>query len=164
MKATYIYDSGVVAFRVVLSSFPHTFPPKMDELIERFSTLVGSESMSKIMAEAQSTMDHDMSTQSKSISAIPPDPKTGGSYLNLSDLDITDAGPAQRTEVLKSITDSIVSKPLRFPPLDTLPCANVQVYKYEVCNKPGTMVCSECRLVSYCSKVGCIFIFFGHIF
>lgn len=116
------------------------------------------------MAEAQSAMDHDMSTQSKSILVLPPDPKTEGPFLDLNDLDITDPGHAQGTEVLKSITDSIVSKPLRFPPPDTLPCANVQVHKYEVCNKPGTMVCSECRLVSYCSKVGSICFFFGHIF
>ena len=133
----------------------------MDQLIEGFSALRNSEMVSKIMAKAQSAMDRDMATQSKSISILPPDPKAGGSFFDSTDVDITD--PARRTEFLKSITDSI-SKPLRFPPLDTLPCANVQVDKYDACNKPGTMACSECRLVSYCSKVASISVFFGHIF
>jgi hypothetical protein len=122
----------------------------MDELTESLSTLMTPETMSKLMAKAQSAMDRDrVSTQSKSISMLPPDPKTAGSFLNPNDVDITD--PARCTEFLKSIKES--ASKLRFPYLDTLPCANVQVDKYEVCNKPGTQACSECRLVSYCSKV-----------
>lgn len=32
-------------------------------------------------------------------------------------------------------------------------CANVNVEKSEDCKKPGTFICTKCRLVSYCSKV-----------
>ncbi|KDR66055.1 hypothetical protein GALMADRAFT_232756 [Galerina marginata CBS 339.88] len=120
----------------------------MDELIQGFSTMTNSEAMSKIMTKAQSAFDRNMSTKSDSISVLPPNPKTARSILDPKDIDITD--PACRTDILKSITDS-VSK-LQYPPLEILPCANVQADKYRVCNQPGTMVCSECRLVSYCSK------------
>lgn len=41
----------------------------------------------------------------------------------------------------------------RHLPLKRLPCANVSAEKGENCNQSGTMVCTKCRLVSYCSKV-----------
>lgn len=41
----------------------------------------------------------------------------------------------------------------KFPPLQNLPCANVEVEKYQACKNPGTLACSVCKLVSYCSKV-----------
>ncbi|KDR68208.1 hypothetical protein GALMADRAFT_1354647 [Galerina marginata CBS 339.88] len=40
----------------------------------------------------------------------------------------------------------------QFPPLQTLPCANVQVRDYRACERPGTLACAACRLVSYCTK------------
>ncbi|KAH6896244.1 hypothetical protein BKA70DRAFT_1316688 [Coprinopsis sp. MPI-PUGE-AT-0042] len=38
------------------------------------------------------------------------------------------------------------------PPLSRLPCANVQVSQKIICSNPGTLKCSACKLVSYCSK------------
>lgn len=53
------------------------------------------------------------------------------------------------------IMDAMIKAPSDspFPLLGRHPCANVNVAKYSACSKPGTMACSECRLVSYCSKV-----------
>ncbi|KJA20456.1 hypothetical protein HYPSUDRAFT_43147 [Hypholoma sublateritium FD-334 SS-4] len=50
--------------------------------------------------------------------------------------------------------DAVVKAPSDAPfrLLGVHPCANVNVAKYSACSKPGTMACSECRLVSYCSK------------
>jgi len=38
-------------------------------------------------------------------------------------------------------------------PLETLPCANVDPARNWRCPEDGKLACSECRLVSYCSKV-----------
>jgi hypothetical protein len=38
-------------------------------------------------------------------------------------------------------------------PLLRLPCANVDPAKHLKCPENGTLACSECKLVSYCSKV-----------
>ena len=53
----------------------------------------------------------------------------------------------------EGMLNSVVNKNPKFPPLDILPCANVNVDRYAVCEKPGKLACSSCRLVSYCSKV-----------
>ncbi|KDR66739.1 hypothetical protein GALMADRAFT_106135 [Galerina marginata CBS 339.88] len=120
-------------------------PRTMDDIIKRFSTMM-PETMSQIMADAKSAFERNMITQSKSIAVLPPHPKAAGSFPDPKDI----ADPARRTSFLKSITDSL-SK-LQYPPPEALPCANVQVDKYKFCEKPGIMACSECRLVSYCSK------------
>jgi hypothetical protein len=71
-----------------------------------------------------------LSTQTKNIRAMPPDPSEDQTFLE----DIDSLSP-------------------KYPPPVTLPCANVQAEKYAVCDKPGKMACSACKLVSYCSKV-----------
>ena len=39
-------------------------------------------------------------------------------------------------------------------PLETTPCANVQMTEQStICKNQGKLVCSACKLVSYCSKV-----------
>ncbi|KAF8137398.1 hypothetical protein EV363DRAFT_1394947 [Boletus edulis] len=48
--------------------------------------------------------------------------------------------------------DNIVDRASKFPPLEVLPCANVNVEKQAICEKPGKLACSSCKLVSYCSK------------
>lgn len=53
----------------------------------------------------------------------------------------------------QGMVDSVVNKNPKFPPLDVLLCANVNVEKHGVCEKPGKLTCSSCKLVSYCSKV-----------
>lgn len=53
----------------------------------------------------------------------------------------------------QGMIDSVVNKNPKVPPLDVLPCANVNVDKYDVCKRPGKLACSSCKLVSYCSKV-----------
>jgi hypothetical protein len=40
-----------------------------------------------------------------------------------------------------------------FPPLEALPCANVQSRPRSACDGLGKKACSGCRLVSYCSEV-----------
>ncbi|KAJ2921018.1 hypothetical protein H1R20_g16078, partial [Candolleomyces eurysporus] len=39
-----------------------------------------------------------------------------------------------------------------FPPIEALPCANVQPKLRSACDGLGKMACSDCKLVSYCSK------------
>ncbi|RXW22351.1 hypothetical protein EST38_g3504 [Candolleomyces aberdarensis] len=39
-----------------------------------------------------------------------------------------------------------------FPPIETLPCANVQPKLRSAFHGLGKMTCSDCRLISYCSK------------
>ena len=56
---------------------------------------------------------------------------------------------------VEEMLSSVVNKNLKFPPLDILPCANVDVERHFVCEKPGKLACSSCKLVSYCSKVCC---------
>ena len=124
----------------------------MDELIGQFSSLWTPETFSNATAEAQRSFDRDMSTQSKSIAVLPPDPRAGGSTFDPTNFDITD--PAHCADALKSMTDG-VSK-VRFPPPENLPCANVQASQYKACDKQGSMACGSCKLVSYCSKASSI--------
>ena len=121
----------------------------MDELFAQFPGLFTPEAFSNARAEGQRFLDREMSTQSKSIIPLPPDPNVGGSIFDPTNLDITD--PSHRADILKSLTDSATK--VRFPPPENLPCANVQVGQYNACNKRGSMACSSCKLVSYCSKV-----------
>ena len=53
----------------------------------------------------------------------------------------------------QGMMDSVVNRDPKFPPLEVLPCANVNVEKHAACEKPGKLACSSCKLVSYCSKV-----------
>ncbi|KAF9224203.1 hypothetical protein BS17DRAFT_780637 [Gyrodon lividus] len=54
----------------------------------------------------------------------------------------------------QSLTDDIKKNKLKplFPPLDCLPCANVQADQYVTCKNRGKSSCSACKLVSYCSQ------------
>jgi len=121
----------------------------MDEFFAQLSSLLTPETLSNVTAEAQRSFDRDMSTQSKNIVALPPDPGAGRSTFDPTNLDITD--PARGADVLKSLMDGATK--VRFPPPENLPCANVQAGQYKACNKRGSMACSSCKLVSYCSKV-----------
>ena len=125
----------------------------MDELLARFSSALTPEMFpNAVTTEAQNSFERYMATQSKSIAVLPPDSNTEESTLDPTNLDITD--PAPRADVLGSLTNSI-SK-LRFAPPENLPCANVQVQQYKACDKQGSMACSSCKLVSYCSKASSI--------
>jgi len=124
----------------------------MDEFFAQFSTLLTPETFSNFTAEAQRSFDRDMSTQSKNFVALPPDPRGRGSTFDPTNLDITD--PARGADVLKSLMDGATK--VRFPPPENLPCANVQASQYKACNKQGSMACSSCKLVSYCSKVSSV--------
>lgn len=57
--------------------------------------------------------------------------------------------------------DCMISGKIRpkFGPLDHNPCANVVVANAWACPSPGTLACSACKLVSYCSKVRLFFLF-----
>lgn len=54
---------------------------------------------------------------------------------------------------LDGMLNSVANRNPKFPPLEVLPCANVNVERYAVCENPGKLACSSCKLVSYCSKV-----------
>lgn len=54
---------------------------------------------------------------------------------------------------LQGMINSVVNKNPKFGPVEVLPCANVNVEKYAVCENPGKLACSACKIVSYCSKV-----------
>ncbi|KAG1747941.1 uncharacterized protein EDB91DRAFT_1235835 [Suillus paluster] len=76
---------------------------------------------------------------------VPPDPSGSGEPFLPTDVDASN--PERLFETLR---DKLKPK---FPPLDVLPCANVQVVQFKACPKQGTKTCSACKLVSYCSKV-----------
>jgi hypothetical protein len=81
---------------------------------------------------------------SSDIRIIPPD-DSGPSFLG--------ALYSWFTGGWQGMMDSVVNRNPKFPPLEVLPCANVDVDKYAACEKPGKLSCSSCKLVSYCSKV-----------
>ena len=115
----------------------------MDGLSELFSRLMTPEMMAEVEHQ-------EMSAKSKSLQYMPPDPFAGKAapIPNLKDLDESD--PAAVAEaVFRSIQDV---RP-RYPPLEMLPCANVQVKQYTACENQARLACSACKLVSYCSKV-----------
>jgi len=101
----------------------------MDQFAELFSKLQTPEAMSDAHAQATRSFLKDLATQSQYITALPPDPKRAKGGPNWD---------ATKT---------------RYPAPKTLQCANVQPAKYSVCQNPGKLACSACRLVSYCSKV-----------
>lgn len=114
----------------------------MDELTDQLFSLMTPEMKAKL----ENSMQHDMGIQSKSLRRIPPDPMNEkGPSLDHNN-EYTLAGLEKNLKHLQDV------KP-RFPPLEKLPCANVQVERYTICENPGTSACSACKLVSYCSKV-----------
>ena len=58
---------------------------------------------------------------------------------------------ANYSEIMDTVIEAPYDGP--FPLLKNHPCANVDGAKHAACVGPGKMACSECRLVSYCSKV-----------
>jgi len=97
--------------------------------------------------EAERQHNRDLYLKNKNIRSILPEPVSDfASKLELQGLD-TSNPDLVREAILKSMSKV---KP-KYPPLETLPCANVEVIKYKACLKPGTKACSACRLVSYCS-------------
>ena len=124
----------------------------MDELFAQFPGLFTPEAFSNTRAEAQRFLDREMSTKSKSIIPLPPDPMAARSIFDPTNHDTID--PPHRADILKSFTDCATK--VRFPPPENLLCANVQVSQYSACNKRGSMACSSCKLVSYCSKVSSV--------
>lgn len=60
-----------------------------------------------------------------------------------------DADYETRQQALSEMMETAVPK---YPPLEVLPCANVQPTLYAACDRAGKMACGACRLTSYCSK------------
>jgi hypothetical protein len=119
----------------------------MDEFAKQLSALMTPTRISEMKAHAVQAKERDQSTQTKNIRVIPPDPSVDQTSLK----DIDSFGPDEfQSMVQKALKDSLSPQ---YPPLITLPCANVQAEKYVVCDKPGKMACGACKLVSYCSKV-----------
>src|SRR6266704_595352 len=109
----------------------------MESLESLFRRYVSPEDM----AEAP-PFDAPTPPRNKNLHALPPDPTTGA------DLNIMDKG-----DFLESLIAASQNAKPRFPPLERLPCANVKADKYKTCPNPGTLACSACKLVSYCSEV-----------
>ena len=84
-----------------------------------------------------------LSIESKNID-LPPGPATAENVAHPNVFDST---------VWQKMKEE--SERLRSRPPTALPCANVQPAEDTmICKDPGTMACSACKLVSYCSKVG----------
>jgi len=116
----------------------------MDELTRLFSLLP-----KEMLDEAERQYNRDQSLKNKNIRSIPPNPLGDmASKLDLKGLDTSNPALV-REALLKSVSDI---KPT-YPPLESLPCANVDANKYKACLKPGTKACGACKLVSYCSLV-----------
>lgn len=94
------------------------------------------------MAEVMRSFERDHSIQNPNLRRLPPDPAKGNETFTFL------GSPTQ----LQSTWQQMMEEP-QYPPPTTLPCANVQAEKYAVCESPGTMACSACKLVSYCSQV-----------
>jgi len=115
----------------------------MDELAQLFSSMETPEAMAEIQVNAVRAFQRDMSTQSQNIEVLPPDPTRENNLP--SHIDMTN--PNFLEEMMKQAQKN------RFPVPKALPCANVQAAKYTMCESLGTMACSACKLVAYCSKV-----------
>lgn len=138
-----------------------SLPTTMDEFVEQFSSLMTPSGMAEAKAESVRSFKRDMTTQSENIRLIPPDPKKSNMFPPLDGIE--SLGPTDFQSTFQKILKTSMSP--RYPPPSILQCANVQATKYTACEKPGTMACSICKLVSYCSKVikrrlrcGCHFI------
>lgn len=94
---------------------------------------------------AERAYNRDMSSTNANIRVLPPPPVAGVSTK----LKMALAGDDPTSALLE---EAKTATP-RFPPLEFLPCANVDAERAMVCQKRGTMACSACKLVSYCSKV-----------
>ncbi|EDR07431.1 uncharacterized protein LACBIDRAFT_298608 [Laccaria bicolor S238N-H82] len=117
----------------------------MDKLTNMFSSLLPPQ----MRDYAEQVYRDNMSAQNANIRVIPPDPRTeGGPPFD----EIDESGGIDN--VLKQMINSFAKNQTpRFPIPQRLQCANVEVEKYKTCDNPGTMACSGCKLVSYCSKV-----------
>ena len=122
----------------------------MDGLSELLSGLMTPEMKAEVEQKIHRETSREMSAPSRSLRRMPPDPSAGKAapIPNLKDLDKTD--PAA---VGEAVFRSIQNVRPRYPPLEMLPCANVQVKQYTVCKNQAKWACSACKLVSYCSKV-----------
>ncbi|KAG9313498.1 hypothetical protein JVU11DRAFT_5824 [Chiua virens] len=78
------------------------------------------------------------------IRVIPPQEDSGPSFI--------EGLYSMFTGGWQGMVDNVVNRNPKFPPLDVLPCANVNIERYAVCENPGKMACGSCKLVSYCSK------------
>jgi len=118
----------------------------MDELTNVFSaaTLTPAEAQ----MEALRAFKHDLSTPRKNIRPLPPHPATN--MTASLPMDVNSSGD-QLQHTFRQMMEQSLHPP--YPPPITLPCANVQPSKYTICKNPGTLACSACKLVSYCSKV-----------
>lgn len=94
----------------------------------------------EMRAHAEQSYLRDLCPTNPNLRAIPPTPSAFGIDLD---------GIADFNTLLNVLTK--LQSP--YPPPERLLCANVQVSMRKVCDKLGNMICSQCKLVSYCSKV-----------
>ena len=118
-----------------LSNF---FPPPSKEMID----------------EAERQYNRDLFPKNKNIRGIPP-PNPPSDFARRSETKSIDPS---NPEFLREAVSKLSNIKLPYPPLESLPCANVEVTKYKRCLKSGTKACSACKLVSYCSPVSACYI------
>jgi len=127
------------------SSHSRSSSSPMDKLTSMFSRLLPPQ----MSDYAEQIYHNNMSVQNAHIRVIPPDPRAERGPL----FDGIDEYGGIDT-ILKQMMNSFAKNQTpSFPIPQRLPCANVEVEKYKTCDNPGTMACSGCKLVSYCSKV-----------
>ena len=123
----------------------------MDDVTSLFSTMHMTPAlMAEIRAGSTRSFERDQSIQSPNLTALPPDPAAESKGFQFPEAgDIYD--PAQYQAFFQKMMGQSFHP--RYPPPTALSCANVQADKYTTCENLGTMACSACKLVSYCSKV-----------
>jgi len=140
----------LVQNRIRLTALPgrlHSLPTHNRRILQ---TLLSASN--EIMDEAECQHNRDLPSKNKNLRRIPPPPgpvSDIASELDFKGLDTSNLD-LFREGLLKSMSSI---EPPPHPPLESLPCANIEVTKYKVCLKPGTKACSACKLVSYCSPV-----------
>lgn len=116
----------------------------MDRFTDLFPYLLTPE----MRTEAEADHSHNTSSQNLHLRIIERDSMLPPGFNIIPDkFDTSD--PRILSDMIKSVVENVKSP---FPPLETLPCANVEPDKFRACSKPGTMACSACKLVSYCSR------------
>ncbi|RDB14687.1 hypothetical protein Hypma_016436 [Hypsizygus marmoreus] len=117
----------------------------MDQPNEPFSQLFSP----KVIADAEASFRRDMATTNTNLRVLPPDPAS-----QMKSSTFASMAALNDSQSLASFLATMPNTRPRYPPLERLLCANVQPRKYTSCEHPGTLTCSMCKLVSYCS-MGC---------
>jgi hypothetical protein len=99
----------------------------------------------KMRANIQRSYLQDIFSTNPNLRVIPPMAAASASKIDFNSM-----------ENFNTLLDISTELRAPYPPPERLLCANLQVAIGKVCDKSGNMTCSQCKLVSYCSKVRCL--------